>query len=93
MVFCWGAGSEKSTASCEKVSGNLDSCALCWWVQMGLPAVIFKLECASESPGGCSNSRCRAAHGVSDSVVGLGWGQYFAFLTSSQDHSKAAGPG
>lgn len=88
VAWCFvGGGSEKSTTSCEKVSGNLDSCALYWWVQMGLPAVIFKLECASESPGGCSNSHCWASR------RSLGWGQYFAFLTSSQDDSKAAGPG
>lgn len=61
--------------------------------RMGRPAVIFRRERASESPGGLVQTHTARPHtGVSDSGVGLEWGQLFAFLTSFQD-TKVAGPG
>lgn len=41
---------------------------------MGVPAVIFKLECASELPGGLVKTQIAGPHPrVSASVVGLQW--------------------
>lgn len=67
---------ESQLKSHEKLSGNLDLWTLYRWVQVDwLLAVIFRLEPASESPGGLLKTQTRA----SDSVVGLGWAHRLHF--------------